>query len=68
MKFTIGTFDPETGTVPVTFRDEGFVHRRRVNAVLDAHGGHDRAATTARVREVAQGVAAKLACGALRSD
>lgn len=68
MKISIGRFDPATSTVPVTFEADGVVHSRRVNAVLDVAGKYDRAATAVRVDEVALGVAAKIACGALRPD
>lgn len=62
---TIGKFDRTTGTVPVTFEQDGKVHARAVNAVIDAEGRHDRAATLARVEEVAAGVAHKFALGLL---
>ena len=62
---TIGKFDRTTGTVPVTFEQDGKVHVRAVNAVIDAEGRHDRAATLARVEEVAAGVAHKFALGLL---
>lgn len=65
MKITIGRFDRATGTVPVTFEQDGKVHVRDVNAVIDADGKHDRTATVARVDEVAAGVAHKFALGVL---
>lgn len=65
MKITIGAYDPASRSVPVSFKDGGFVHERRVNAVLDAAGAYDKAATKARVDEVALGVAAKRAAGVL---
>lgn len=65
MKTTIGKFDPETGTVPVTLKHEGITHSRRVNACLDDAGAYDAKATAARVDEVAIGVAAKITLGLL---
>lgn len=62
---TIGKFDAKAGTVPVTFTDGKIVHTRTVNAVINQYGGYDRKATKARVEEVAQGVAAKIAVGAI---
>ena len=67
MRFTIGTFKAVDQSVPVTFKDGEFVHRRTVNAVIDEGGNYDKAATKARVEEVALGVAAKRARGALTS-
>lgn len=63
MKITIGPLNPATGTVRVTFRDGDFVHIRDVNAVIDEANLYDKAATKARVDDVALGVAAKRACG-----
>lgn len=65
MKTTIGKFDPATGTVPVTFVHAGVTHRRPVNAVRGADGAFDAAATRIRVAEVAAGVEAKIASGAI---
>lgn len=65
MKITIGRFDRATGSVPVTFEADGKSHTRDVNAVIGADGKHDRAATVARVEEVAAGVAHKFAAGLL---
>lgn len=65
MNITIGRFDRATGTVPVTFEQGGKRHVRDVNAVIGADGKHDRAATTARVNEVAGGAANKFALGLL---
>lgn len=67
MRFRIGKFDADTHMVPVTFRDGDIVHRREVNAVLTDDGGYDRAATRARVQEVANGVANKIALGLITS-
>lgn len=63
MKITIGAFQAALRTVQVTFKDGDFVHTRTVNAVTDIDGSYDKAATKARVDEVAQGVAAKRARG-----
>ncbi len=65
MKIWLGTFDPATATVPVTFREGDRVHRRRVNACLDAAGDYDRAGTRARAADVGRGVAVKFAAGAI---
>lgn len=65
MKITIGRFDAATGTVSVTFEQDGKSHSRSVNAVVGKDGKHDRAATLARVDEVARGVANKFALGLL---
>jgi hypothetical protein len=65
MKITVGRFDAGTGTVPVTFEQKGMTHSRSVNAVIGEDGKHDRAATLARVDEVAAGVANKFALGVL---
>ncbi len=65
MKIEIGKFDRATGTVPVTFEQDGKRHKRDVNAVIRADGRHDRKATAARVDQVAAGVAHKFALGLL---
>lgn len=65
MKITIGKLDPASATVPVTFEAEGRTHSRDVNAVIGPDGRHDRAATSARVDDVAAGVAHKFALGLL---
>ena len=59
----IGKFDPETRQVPVTFTSGEIVHKRQVNAVLNADGAYDAAATKQRVSEVADGVAHKIDLG-----
>lgn len=68
MKITVGRFDAATGTVPVTFEQNGKSHSRQVNAVIGEDGKHDRAATLARVDEVAAGVANKFALGLVGID
>lgn len=68
MKVTVGRFDAATGTVPVTFEQNGKTHSRSVNAVIGEDAKHDRAATLARVDEVAAGVANKFALGVLGAD
>lgn len=65
MKITIGAFDPAKATVAVTFRHKGVVHRRAVNACLTDEGTYDKAATAARVVEVASGVAHKIEAGVI---
>ncbi len=65
MKTIIGKFEPETSTVPVNFQHQGIRHKRSVNACLDDHGGYDRAATAARVVDVAAGVAHKIEIGVI---
>lgn len=61
----IGRFDPATRTVPVTFTSGDIVHERDVNAVIDASGKYDRKATSARVEDVARGVAEKISIGVI---
>jgi len=61
----IGAFNTETRSVPVTFTKGEIVHKRDVNAVLKDDGSYDRAATKARVEEVAQGVAHKIDLGVI---
>lgn len=61
----IGVFNPDTRSVPVTFTKGEIVHKRDVNAVLKDDGSYDRAATKARVEEVARGVAHKIAAGVI---
>jgi hypothetical protein len=65
MKITIGKFAPASRTVPVTFEHGGVRHERPVNACTDAAGKYDKAATAARVDDVASGVAHKIAIGAI---
>jgi hypothetical protein len=70
MQTTIGAFDAATKSVPVTFvhdapSGETITHDRAVNACLDESGSYDAEATTARVEEVARGVAVKIAVGAI---
>lgn len=61
----IGPFNADTRTVPVAFTSGVIVHKRDVNAVLKDDGSYDKAATKARVDEVAQGVAHKIAAGVI---
>lgn len=65
MKVRINRFDAQTRTVRVRFEHQGVVHRRPVNACLDADGGYDRAATAERVAQVADGVAHKIEAGVI---
>lgn len=59
----IGAYDKDKRSVPVTFTCGDIVHKRDVNAVFKADGSFDKAATKARVEEVALGVAHKIALG-----
>jgi len=61
----IGAFDAASKTVPVTFTAGDIVHARNVNAVLKSSGAYDKAATAARVEEVAHGVAVKIGLGVI---
>ena len=65
MKTRINRFDPETGTVDVSFTHAGVRHRRPVNACLDDAGAYDADATAERVAEVARGVGAKIEAGVI---
>lgn len=65
MKTTIGTYNPASKSVSVTFTEGDVRHERTVNAVLKEDGSYDRAATKARVAEVAMGVAVKISVGAI---
>ena len=65
MKTTIGKFDADTRSVPVTFEHAGVKHERSVNACIGADGAYDEAATANRVKEVAQGVVHKIEMGAI---
>jgi hypothetical protein len=62
---TIGAYDADKRTVPVTFTSGAIRHTRDVNAVLDEGGACDMAATRARVAQVALGVAHKIALGVI---
>lgn len=66
MRSSIGNFIGVDRTVSVTFKDGTFTHKRTVNAVLKPDGSYDKAATKARVEEVAQGLARKREAGALK--
>lgn len=68
IQYKIGRISPQTRDVPVTFTLGDIVHKRRVNAVYDAAGQHDRKATEARVAEVAAGVAHKIESGAIKLE
>lgn len=65
LKIKIGAFDANTRSVPVTFTSGDIKHMRSVNAVLKDGGVYDKAATKARVDEVARGVAHKIGLGVL---
>nr|WP_315384199.1 hypothetical protein [uncultured Sphingomonas sp.] len=61
--FQIGKYAADRRTVPVTFTIGEIVHKRDVNAVVDGQGAYDKAATKARVEDVANGVAQKIELG-----
>lgn len=65
MKTRIQSYDAETGTVTVHFREGAVTHKRPVNAVHRADGSYDRSATRSRVADVAKGVAHKIALGVI---
>lgn len=65
LETSIGPFDEDTRSVPVTFASGEIVHRRSINACLDAAGGYDVAATAERVADVARGVAVKIGLGVI---
>ncbi|WP_278984615.1 hypothetical protein [Sphingobium yanoikuyae] len=62
----IGPYNADTQQVSVTFTSGDIVHKREVNAVLKASGAYDKAATAARVSEVATGVAVKIGLGVIK--
>lgn len=64
MKTTIGTYDPISRSVPVTFESGDIRHDRSVNACLK-DGMYDAELTAKRVEDVARGVAAKIEAGAI---
>ena len=66
MDYKIGKYDPETRSVPVTFRHAGVTHNRSVNACLKEDGSYDQKATKERVGEVADGVVTKIEIGAIK--
>lgn len=65
LKTNIGAFDAGTKSVAVTFTSGKIKHQRSVNAVLNDRGEYDAAATAERVDQVAAGVTAKIAAGAI---
>lgn len=65
MQTAIGAYDNDTRSVPATFTLGEIVHKRAVNACHTEGGAYDEEATAARVVEVAAGVAAKIAVGAI---
>jgi hypothetical protein len=52
--------------VRFTCEHSGCTHERSVNVVFDSEGNYDHDATLVRCEEVAMGVAAKMACGAIQ--
>ena len=67
MDYRIGKYDPQTKSVPVTFKHAGVTHSRSVNACLKVDGSYDQKATKVRVREVADGVETKIEIGAIEN-
>lgn len=67
MQITIAPYEADAHCVSVTFELDGITHTRTVNACFDAAGVYDAAATDARVAEVAEGVANKIALGVITS-
>lgn len=65
MKTTIGPYNSDSKSVPVTFTEGEVRHERAVNAVHKEDGSYDKVATKARVAEVAMGVAVKISVGAI---
>lgn len=65
MEIKIGAYNKDTRSVPVTFTSGDIVHKRDVNAVHNAKGAYDKAATKERVDQVGTGVANKIAAGAI---
>ncbi len=63
ISYQLGRFAADRRTVPVTFISGDIVHKRDVNAVVDAQGTYDKAATKGRVEDVARGVAQKIELG-----
>jgi hypothetical protein len=68
MKIVKGKFDPETGTMPVTFKEGRITHTRTINVVRDQDGNMDEAATKEIIDAQAAGVSHKIALGVIRSD
>ncbi|SNS20448.1 hypothetical protein SAMN06295912_102254 [Sphingomonas laterariae] len=68
MKITLGKFDPETRSVPATFKTGEIAHKRSINAVLKSDGSYDAAATRTRAEEVGRGVAAKISLGVIGNE
>ena len=68
MKYTIGKFDADNRSVPVTFTHNGVRHKRSVNANLDKDGRYDPEATRQIITQVADGVAHKIEIGAIKGE
>lgn len=64
MQTDIGSYDPATRQVSVSFTVGELVHKRAVNACLK-NGEYDPAATADRVAQVARGVAVKMDLGVI---
>lgn len=63
----IGRYDAFSASVEVVFTSGDLVHQRNVNAVLNAQGKYDKAATALRVADVARGVHEKMKLGVIGS-
>jgi hypothetical protein len=57
MSATIGAFDSSTGTVTVTFVNQGLTYKRTVRAILNTDGTYNEAATTATINQMSSGEA-----------
>jgi hypothetical protein len=68
MNISIGAYDEQTRTVPVTFAEGDVNHRREVNACHDKKGAYDAAATKERVEQVGLGVAQKIKLGVIKPE
>lgn len=62
---TIGEYDAEKRTVPVTFVHNGVTHTRDVNACHNEAGEYDAECTAERVDEVGLGVQNKIELGVI---
>jgi hypothetical protein len=65
MEIKVNGYNADTRAVSVTFDHDGVTHTRHVNACHHGDGAYDPDATADRLVEVAAGVAAKIAAGAI---
>ncbi|WP_294257198.1 hypothetical protein [uncultured Sphingomonas sp.] len=68
ISYQIGKLATDRRTVPVIFTSGDIVHKRDVNAAVNSQGVYDKAATKARVAEIAQGIKVKIAVGAISNE